>query len=873
MPQENSGLKSLALKRSYDPSVDGSDVVNDFYIPCLSKSIKYDRCSAYFSSAVLKQFALGLYDFYKNGGHARFIFSCEISEDEMANIVNAYSEKMNDMSNSLDDSLDNDFEVANLAYLIKHNLADVKIAFMVKYKSALMHIKSGLFEDTYGNKVYFDGSGNETDYGVSKNAEVFNVFNNFNGDNGYLNDGENRFNRLWDNTYSPSTIRTEYPCGKLFEKLCSYSKEKLFSSKEEFYENKNCVLIDINLDKQLIILNDYTSNNLLFKYPAILKTFYKEHIVSAGQTLFFIDRLTLHDLRDLLPQFLGPYGIDYIYSDAASIYINSQDLKLNKRIKLAESIKTKQNEELWLGDFERFKQTINHEMEARLKDKQYENAYHHLAMKSSMDFSVPGTGKTYISYGLFAYLYSSFLKKQSVDHLVVFGPLNCFKAWKEECQTIFGNKHHFSIFDVTEHRADFENQIKNKKYHIYLINYEFVTEQRIDLIGKCLLNDRTFLVFDEIHKLKSIKGMRANNIISMLDNAPSKPLYKLALTGTPLPNSFSDLYNYLKILYSDDLNGFLKVFSINQLNQADTNPMLAKTIRENLHPLFTRTTKKDLNIPPANNDDITTLCVEPTIEEEKLYDFIHRNYKNPLLKFIRLIQASSNPRLLLSKIDVDELDVSCDYDTLSLNSGAFDDETNYQYQEEQLIKDIGMSSKTRKTIEFVKEKSLNGEKLIVWCLFIDTIDLVKRSLEECGISCVTISGRDDAKTRDSKIDSFKYGVTQVLITNPNTLAESVSLHLTCHNAIYLEYGFNLTYMLQSKDRIHRVGLKEGTITNYYYAISDSSNRFGSIDKRVYYRLQMKADRMKETIESNDIILVNDSSDYEDIRYILGMSDN
>ncbi|MBO6072962.1 hypothetical protein J6P59_05075 [bacterium] len=189
-------LKNLNIKRSYDPSVDGSNVVNDFYIPCLSSSIRYDRCSAYFSSAILKQISRGLFSFYKNKGHARFIFSCKISDEEMANITQAYKEKMENLALSLDDSLNNDFEIANFAYLIKHNLAEVKIAFMVKDKSSLMHIKAGLFEDSDGNKVYFDGSGNETEAGILKNAEVFNVFNNFNEPNFYVDNGDERFNKL-----------------------------------------------------------------------------------------------------------------------------------------------------------------------------------------------------------------------------------------------------------------------------------------------------------------------------------------------------------------------------------------------------------------------------------------------------------------------------------------------------------------------------------------------------------------------------------------------------------------------------------------------------------------------------------------------------
>ncbi len=864
----NKLLKDLNLKKSYDPSIDGSDIINDFYIPCLSASIRYDRCSAYFSSAVLRQFSKGLENFYYNKGHIRFIFSCEILEEEMINIINAYAAKMDYMADSLDNSLENSYELANLSYLIKHNLADVKIAFMIKNKSALMHIKSGLFEDECGNKIYFDGSGNETEFGILKNAEIFNVFNNFTGDDYYVKNGENRFEQLWNNTYSPSTIRTEFPIGKLFEKLKSYNKEKIFKNQEEFFFNEDCVYIDIDIEKQRIYLTDYTNDRIL-QYPMVIKTIYGNKISCVGETLWFIEKLTLHDLRDIIPERICKYGKKIIYSPNAEAYVSSHDLKIDKRIKLAESIKTKQNYDIWKDDFIKFKEVINHEMVATLKEKQFENAYHHFAMKSSMDFSVPGTGKTYIAYGLFSYLYSSYNKNQDVNRLVVFGPLNCFRAWKEECSAIFGYKHNFSIFDITEFHKDCEKQLEKYKYNVYLFNYDFLTDSKIKIIAKEIINDKTMIVFDEIHKLKSLSGVRANNVIRMLELVKNKPVFKLALTGTPLPNSYTDLYNYLKILYSDDLNGFLKAFSVNQLKQADSNQYYSKEIQKNLHPLYTRTTKKDLNIPLANDDDLSSLSVNPTEDESKLYELIHKSYQNPLLKFIRLIQASSNPRLLLSKINIHELNDLYDDDfSIELNDSLIDDNSIYIEEEKKLINKIGISSKTKKTIELIVNKVNSNEKIIIWCLFIDTIDLLREELEKKGINCITISGRDNIKTRDDKINIFKGTNVDVLITNPNTLAESVSLHHKCHNAIYLEYGFNLTYLLQSKDRIHRVGLKEGTETNYYFSITKNVDDFGSIDTRIYERLQIKSNRMKETIESNDLILIKDLTDLDDIKYIL-----
>lgn len=862
-------LKNLNIKRSYDPSVDGSNVVNDFYIPCLSSSIRYDRCSAYFSSAILKQISRGLFSFYKNKGHARFIFSCKISDEEMANITQAYKEKMENLALSLDDSLNNDFEIANFAYLIKHNLAEVKIAFMVKDKSSLMHIKAGLFEDSDGNKVYFDGSGNETEAGILKNAEVFNVFNNFNEPNFYVDNGDERFNKLWNNTYSPNTVYTVFPVGKLFDKLISYSKDKMFKNLDEYLANEDYVYIDIDSNKGKIIVNDYTKEKIL-QLPGGLNSIYK-NVKFDGSSKWTIDKLSLHDIRDIIPQKILKYGKKIIYSPNANSYISSQDLKLNQRVKLAESVKTLQNIDLWEKDFNIFKSTIQHEVKRELKDKQYENAYHHYALKSAMDFSVPGTGKTYISYGLFAYLYSKWNKVQDVNHVVIFGPLNCFKAWKEESKNIFGNNR-FTVFDITEHRNDFEKDLKNKKYHIYLFNYESITKDKIGVISNDVLDDKTLVVFDEIHKLKSITGIRANNIIEMLNNCPSTPIYKLALTGTPLPNSYVDLYNYLRILYADDLNGFLGIFSENKLKNANENQTMAKEIQDNLHPLFTRTTKKDLNIPLANPDDLDTLSVNPSENEIKLFELIHKAYKNPLLKFIRLIQASSNPSLILKKINLNDFQYlydDNDYLLKQLQSNAIDDESLFKQQKIELINRIGISSKTKQTINFIKNNASKNRKMIVWCLFLDTIELLKSELKNAGFKCASITGCDDIKIRDQKLEEFKNGDTEILITNPNTLAESVSLHQICHDALYLEFGFNLTYLLQSKDRIHRVGLKEGTQTNYFFALAKPKGLFDSIDMKIYERLQQKATRMISTIESDNLIPFNDTADIDDINNILG----
>ena len=107
---------------------------------------------------------------------------------------------------------------------------------------------------------------------------------------------------------------------------------------------------------------------------------------------------------------------------------------------------------------------------------------------------------------------------------------------------------------------------------------------------------------------------------------------------------------------------------------------------------------------------------------------------------------------------------------------------------------------------------------------------------------------------------------KVIIANPFAVAESISLHKACHNAIYLERSFNCAHFLQSKDRIHRYGLKDGDITNYYYLVSENS-----IDTVIDDRLNEKERRLLRIIESMPIPLfdntLEDGGD-EDIKAVI-----
>ena len=70
-------LKKLDFKGVY--STEDDDLLNDFYIPALKSSIKYDRAVGYFSSRVFFIAGQGLTAFIKNNGKIRLLIGATLS--------------------------------------------------------------------------------------------------------------------------------------------------------------------------------------------------------------------------------------------------------------------------------------------------------------------------------------------------------------------------------------------------------------------------------------------------------------------------------------------------------------------------------------------------------------------------------------------------------------------------------------------------------------------------------------------------------------------------------------------------------------------------------------------------------------------------
>jgi len=313
------------------------------------------------------------------------------------------------------------------------------------------------------------------------------------------------------------------------------------------------------------------------------------------------------------------------------------------------------------------------------------------------------------------------------------------------------------------------------------------------------------------------------------------------MTGTPIPNSYADLYNLLHILYPDEYDEFFD-FSVPMLK--NPRPEEIAQINDRVQPFFCRTTKDELGVPPACADVIWR--TEASADENRLLDILKMKYrKNPLALMIRLLQMESNPQQLLRTLDLKDFEYLLDE---SVEAGEID-YADYSQEVRTLIEGCAQTTKFTHCVQQARALSAQGRCVIIWCIFVDSMQRLAAQLQRQGIAVRCIYGEVPLEDRQQILRDFKQGKIQVLLTNPHTLAESVSLHSVCHDAIYFEYSYNLVHLLQSKDRIHRLGLPQGQYTQYYYeqVVYQTEEGEWSLDGAVYERLREKERIMLEAI--------------------------
>ena len=181
------------------------DLIEQFFIPLLKNSVRYDRGVGFFSSNWIKESFIGMAEFAKNGGKARWITSPILDKEDWDAMLFGNEAKQDEILKQsllneiqeLTQTLKQDTLIA-LAWMISDEIIDFKLAKPRNKLNHEYHAKVGIFTDSSGNKISFDGSYNDSETGLH-NYESIKVFRSWDTTNAYVEQEKNLFEAIWNN--------------------------------------------------------------------------------------------------------------------------------------------------------------------------------------------------------------------------------------------------------------------------------------------------------------------------------------------------------------------------------------------------------------------------------------------------------------------------------------------------------------------------------------------------------------------------------------------------------------------------------------------------------------------------------------------------
>jgi SNF2 family DNA or RNA helicase len=467
-----------------------------------------------------------------------------------------------------------------------------------------------------------------------------------------------------------------------------------------------------------------------------------------------------------------------------------------------------------------------------------------LSLRHGANFSVPGAGKTRTALALFAAL----RELGEVRRVLVVCPKSAYEAWQEESALCFADAPRVQLFDGRPHPAA----------DILIVNYERLDRSLTALAG-WVSAWPAMLVLDEAHRMK-----RGSNGVYGAACMALGPLAKrrLILTGTPAPNGARDLENLFSFVWpGHGRQAVTRAVGGGDLARASVA----------LRPLFTRTTKQELGLPPVTTK--VRYLPLPALHRE-IYDALVGRYSARAeasradldalgSAMLRLLMAATCPALLAESASAYE---PLDYQVPELAVPPSDS----LYALLQDLPGYELSPKYQEALAIAAANAEQGRKTLVWTGFvrgIKTLEVLFGQLQPA----VVHGGTAD---RESELRRFREDPEcKVLLSNPATLGEGISLHRTCHDAVYIDRDFQAGRFLQSLDRIHRLGLAADTRTTVTILMSE-----GTIDEIVAHRLEEKLLFMGQILDDPDVRQLADLAeepsvsggmDAEDVRALLG----
>jgi SWI/SNF-related matrix-associated actin-dependent regulator 1 of chromatin subfamily A len=510
-----------------------------------------------------------------------------------------------------------------------------------------------------------------------------------------------------------------------------------------------------------------------------------------------------------------------------------------------------------------------------------------------------GLGKT---AQVIAFLSHLKKKKYAGPHLIVV-PSSTLENWLREFEKFSPSLKIIPYYGSLDEREELRHVLyEDDDYDVIVTTYN-LTMGKLDAPFLQSLNFNT-IVYDEGHMLKNATSDRYKKLTKLRTN------FRLLLTGTPLQNNLKELISLLDFILPEIFDSKLPKLELLFDQKATTKTEKDKIAGENYNPLMSeqainkarvmmspfvlRRTKaqvmKDLpkkhttieycelvpsqlkiyqeelkiveeiraekarrklmkeseikKLPPITGKNTNILM---TLRKACLHPLLFRRlYTDPMLKIMsKMIMKNSSYAEANQQFIYEDMQVMTDFELTQL-CHAFPNELGKFVLKQNIYEESG---KVKKLVEMLIQIINRGEKVLIFSLFTQVLDILEKVLSLHNWKFLRLDGGTMVETRQSIIDKF-YEDKTIPIMLLSTKAGGFGINLVCAtNVIIYDQSLNPHDDRQAEDRAHRVGqTKEVHVTRLIVKDTIEEN----ILHMAFNKLQLDNSMMSQNVE--DVLL-------------------
>jgi len=361
-----------------------------------------------------------------------------------------------------------------------------------------------------------------------------------------------------------------------------------------------------------------------------------------------------------------------------------------------------------------------------------------------------------------------------------------------------------------------ENQKKLKNFDLIVTSYGTLRSDK-DFFSSDK-NHFNYVVLDEAQFIKNHKTKNAQVVKKL--NAD----YRLALTGTPLENSVSELwsiYDFLMPNFLGNYNQFSKNFQQPIMDKGDSQAL--EHLKRKVSGFMLRRIKSEVlkELPPK----IEQLSQCHLSEEQNiLYQQILSQVKGEVFSAVSSKGFKSAQIHILAGLT--KLRQVCNHPALLLKDKDF-----RKYQ----------SAKLEMCLELVDEVRKSQRKVLIFSQFTKMLDIVSASLKDKNIEHLYLSGK--TRNRQDLVDNFNNN-PDIPVFLISLKAGGTGLNLTsADNVIIFDPWWNPSVENQAIDRTHRIGQSRNV--NVYRLLTS-----GTIEEKIQALKQKKQNLFNALISTS-----------------------